>query len=282
MNGVLQGQPRTLTFPWGHYEGDTLNNQPHGFGRKVHIDGALMVGEFCEGQAFGQGKWTACNGNVVEGQFVNDEFHTGRITMKNGLVLEGTLVGGVLHGPGRLYHPGEGEFVGQFVNGLRQGPGHVTLPDGSVLEGTYVDNRLHGMTRQTEPNGDVHEVEHIHGVSQAAFTRTTKAGDVMTGTRVKLAQNPTFQENDTRLGLVTIYSMVHGPVKTIYSDGTVELGLMKCGKPYGVFTTTHPDGKITVEDRTPRMIDKLKLLEMEQRLIYWPRMKAALTFSKPN
>ncbi len=276
VNGVLQGQPRCLTFPWGRFEGDTLNNLPHGFGRKVYNDGVLEEGEFFEGLASGQFKRIDLEGTVLEGEFANNVITSGKATFTCGSVMEGTFIDYQLHGPGRMYLPGEYDFVGLFVNGNRHGPGRCTTADGSVCEETYVDDKLHGRTRRVYPNGNVNEVEYIHGVPQSASMHFKKSGDMITGTLVKLEQGQTLVNEDSEGKISALKVILHGPLKIVCSDGTVIEGICKCNRPYGVITTTHPDGSITVEDRTPRMNDKLKLLAEEQRLINWPKFKAAL------
>ena len=174
VNGVLQGQPRTLTTLWYHYEGDVLNGEPHGMGKKTLRNGQVWEGEYCESARVGKGKIIHPDGKVVEGEFRNNGlngFCVIRYTngdRKEGKVIDNQWEGVVKH----FFSDGE-IHEDYYVKGDQEGPEKIIRADGSVVEGEYLTVNVkkflftpaysyrlrHGLFKYTHPSGRVEEGE---------------------------------------------------------------------------------------------------------------------------
>jgi len=100
------------------YEGDLVNDEPHGKG-KIKYSATdddpeiIYEGDFINGEPYGKGKKT---------------------WLDNG-----------------------DKYEGDFVRGLQQGKGKMTWADGRVYSGDYHENQRNGKGKMTYPNGKVEE-----------------------------------------------------------------------------------------------------------------------------
>ena len=77
------------------YEGDLVNDIPHGKGKYTWPSGNVYEGDWVNGYRTGKGKFTWPNGAVYEGDWVNDvKTGKGKYTWANGLVQEGNFKDG--------------------------------------------------------------------------------------------------------------------------------------------------------------------------------------------
>lgn len=84
---------------------------------------------------------------------------------------EGEIENGEPNGNGILTSTDGGTYIGQFVNGLREGIGTFTygrmaIRHGYVLEGQWKNDVCHGQIITTYPNGRKYKGEWIDGESQ--------------------------------------------------------------------------------------------------------------------
>lgn len=101
------------------YEGEVLNNIPHGSGTQTYLSGQKYKGSFTNGMRNGRGIYYFKSGSRVEGEFVNDR----------------------LQGSGIYYFSSGRKYVGEFRNDKFNGQGIMYDRDGSVIyKGQYVDN----------------------------------------------------------------------------------------------------------------------------------------------
>lgn len=137
------------------YEGDTLNGQPHGSGKKTFKNGDKYEGEWYNGQPNGKGKMLWITGNAYEGDWLNGRCHGyGVLHAINGDKYEGQFVDDAMHGEGRYTHADGKVYVGSFEADKPHGDGVLYLPDGAgQLEGTFVDGALRGNAIYVDPNG---------------------------------------------------------------------------------------------------------------------------------
>lgn len=89
--GDLTIKQGTLSWRNGvRYEGDVLDNRPHGQGKCTWPSGAEYVGEFREGKKHGQGMYSYPCGSRYTGQWENDQKHgQGTFFWSNGRVDKG-------------------------------------------------------------------------------------------------------------------------------------------------------------------------------------------------
>ena len=75
---------------------------------------------------------------------------------------EGTWNDGKMNGKGKHWFgpksksPGE-EYIGYFVNDLKQGKGTLKLSDGQVYKGDFHEDKYHGKGECSFPNGDTYK-----------------------------------------------------------------------------------------------------------------------------
>jgi hypothetical protein len=80
------------------YEGEIENGEPNGNGTWTQMDGATYVGQFVNGRREGLGTFTWSNlgpvsGKSYEGQWVNNRHHgKGKMTNEGGNVVEGNWI----------------------------------------------------------------------------------------------------------------------------------------------------------------------------------------------
>ena len=74
-----------IFLPFGDkYEGEILNNKPHGQGKYYSATGEIREGTFFNGQLNGKGRMNLTNGVYLEGNFINDKLNgSGRIVNIN-------------------------------------------------------------------------------------------------------------------------------------------------------------------------------------------------------
>jgi hypothetical protein len=76
-------------------------------------------------------------------------------TWPNGDSYQGQLLDGKPHGQGTMNYAGVDRrtYVGNWVNGARQGRGEVTWPSGARFEGEFRNDKANGQGMQTEADG---------------------------------------------------------------------------------------------------------------------------------
>jgi hypothetical protein len=108
-------------------------------------DGASYVGDWELGYASGNGVFIDCLGNKYVGKFKMSMAHgTGTYTNTMGAIYEGEWRYDMQHGRGTEKWTGSNSvFVGQFVDGLRNGQG-TWLHKNKRYEGNWKNNMMDG------------------------------------------------------------------------------------------------------------------------------------------
>lgn len=193
VNGVLQGQPRSLTTLWYHYEGDMLNGEPHGQGKKTFQNGEVWEGEFCESIFVGRGKISYPDGRVTEGEFRNNLLNGfGVDHYADGERVETKYIDGKWDGVVKRFYPNGGRKEIFYVRGEQVGTEVIVRSNGCVIEGkdlgvfcvdlfsnaTYYFR--HGPFKFIDPSGFIDEGEYKYGLKVGRWTYTKPNGDVTT------------------------------------------------------------------------------------------------------
>eukprot|EP01127_Copromyxa_protea_P020219 TRINITY_DN671_c2_g2_i3.p1 TRINITY_DN671_c2_g2~~TRINITY_DN671_c2_g2_i3.p1 ORF type:complete len:842 (+),score=187.36 TRINITY_DN671_c2_g2_i3:611-3136(+) len=169
-NNLPEGEGELLTIcPFSVYKGQFLAGQFHGKGTRKDKEG-VYEGNFENGKRSGEGVFTYEGGKkTYTGEFKADVFsgagklatpdwtYTG--SFKNGLfygrgkkewtvgnVYEGNWTHGVLNGKGSEYSPigPVVQYVGDYVNGVRQGSGEITYTNKDKYVGFVANGNPHG------------------------------------------------------------------------------------------------------------------------------------------
>lgn len=100
------------------YDGDYVDNQPHGKGRKLFASGANYNGEWKRGKEHGFGRWESGMGDVYEGGFRDGKPHgEGRFSSQNGDLYVGGWFAGKQHGRGAYFGKDGYVYDGEWAQG---------------------------------------------------------------------------------------------------------------------------------------------------------------------
>jgi hypothetical protein len=235
---------KIINLPWrdGLYSGEVLDGVPHGQG-VWHDDKGSFEGEFKNGRADGQGKYTYENGSMYVGVIRHGLYQGyGVFTHPDEFRAEGQFKDQELHGQGKIIWRGlvkEGEFVADELHA-----GTVTHPDGRRWEGEFKDDDLHGTGKMTAVNGVISEGQFRDGRLQGHGTRSWPDGaryvgefcnDERHGQGTVTHPSGTVEEGEWRNGLLNGNGSSRfaegGGFEGTYRDNLWEYG-----------TLTHPDG----------------------------------------
>jgi hypothetical protein len=159
----------------------------------------------------GQGKLTTVGGHCYDGEFLNDEFISGKVSFLNGDIYEGSMLNWKFHGKGYYkyasggFYEGDYEndvrhghgksgnstgriYEGDFINGLATGFAILKTPVGDkidVYEGNFNDLKPHGKGKRTYINGDIYEGCWVHGKRHGEGTYTkASSGEILNVSRL--------------------------------------------------------------------------------------------------
>lgn len=147
----------------GTYEGDMLNNQPHGNGTFTYINGGSYSGEFNKGLANGKGVLNYVNGSKYEGTFVDWK--------KNGYGVFTWTSGSV--------------YKGNWVNDARHGYGELYFSDGDIYKGAFTNDNFHGKaTYYSKKDDTTTENYYENGTLKETYSTINKASSTYSGNTI--------------------------------------------------------------------------------------------------
>jgi hypothetical protein len=229
----------SFQLPMVSYEGEFLDNAPHGRGTMKLPDGLVASGSFEKGHATGQEfelKWP--NGSHYQGGVGKHLAMegTGTLTYSDGTTYEGEFRDGRLEGNGVLKYTAGEIRRGVFVDGKLQGKGSIHYSNGADYEGELRAGQPDGQGRLTYANGGFYEGAFVGGLSQGKGKLQYGTGDVYEGDF--LAGEP-HGTGVFRSVIGDIYEghfvsgKRHGQGRLTFSIGDVWEGEWKQGKLYG-------------------------------------------------
>ena len=127
-----------------------------GRGTYLWPNGDIYEGDFVENERTGRGIYYFFDGAVYEGSFLDNESH-GQVTsyFLNGDVYDGDFVKGDRTGQGTLFIESTGDvYTGGFLNGNFNGFGTYRWRSGATHEGNFSNDRPFGTGTRTYVNGD--------------------------------------------------------------------------------------------------------------------------------
>jgi hypothetical protein len=126
------------------YEGELLNEEPHGVGTMRYSNARSYVGEWVRGKMHGRGVYTYPLGTKYEGEFMNDAICIGTGKFVDGEVYTGSFKDGKKHGHGtQTLRSGE-SYEGSWENDFRHGEGTCKYANGGVYMGSWHYNQRQG------------------------------------------------------------------------------------------------------------------------------------------
>lgn len=235
------------------YDGQLVAGRFHGQGRLQTTRTTACVNE-CTDLFVAHGRVARSimlSGSWRDGFLVFDAAVTGGYAFDDGESYEGRIAfdptrGPVPSGPGRWTGADASTYIGEFVDGLRDGTGTLTSPDGATYTGAWSLGRRHGQGVATWPDGARYEGawerdrRHGRGTLQAADGSTHDGefvGDVVQGPGRHRAANGLTVEGDWAQG-----RLADGPATIVWVDGTRYVGSVVDAAPDGAGAATFPDG----------------------------------------
>lgn len=288
VNGKREGTG-TFTWPSGQkYEGEWKEGKYNGQGTLTYSDGSVFVGTFVDGEKDGDAVYTRADGTVVEEKWsngnmwlVDKEYTTpggeagtytgffdlgnsvpmGFGTMKyaNGQIYVGDWVDGDREGQGRWTWPDGGFYDGEWKNGKRHGQGTFTWANGSYYEGGWKDGKYNGQGKYVVVDEDGKTYTHYegdyvdghwegHGVKSWANGNKVEGefvADKLNGYAVYTVANPQPQEGYIAIAKFEgeyVDDKRNGKGKLTYNDGSYYEGTFVDGEKNGEGLYTRKDG----------------------------------------
>jgi len=226
-NSKSNNNSRELAFEDGYYVGESIADQPNGFGTRVWSDGSKYEGEWKYGKQDGQGTITNTDGSSWTGEFKNGKEWTGKGTfyLTDGSKYVGDIVNAKREGKGELYCANGDVYDGKFEDDEFEGDGTYTYKDGSIWAGEFiVGKRLNGKGVAYYENGDKYEGEIVYGKREGQGTLTRKDGSTWIGE---------FKDGKEWTGIGLVF----------YKNGEKYEGKLVDGKSVGQGTYWFADGK---------------------------------------
>jgi hypothetical protein len=134
-----------LNFQNGMYDGEIVDNVPHGFGKFVYYDtNTVYEGEVANGYFEGKGE-LKCGLNRYVGAFkMHKKEGQGIYYFEDGSVYEGEFHNDLREGHGKLTYVDGDSYEGEFVRGMREGKGIYRFSNGDEYSGTYTNDLRQG------------------------------------------------------------------------------------------------------------------------------------------
>ena len=126
------------------YIGDrNFNGKAHGNGRYTFDNGDVYEGDWVDDIMVGKGKFISADGNVYEGDWVDDKM-TGKGNFKfaSGDSYEGDWLCGMRTGKGKFTYGNGNVYEGGFLNNASVGDGLFQWPNGNFFVGVFVADKM--------------------------------------------------------------------------------------------------------------------------------------------
>lgn len=133
----LQGvklEPHELINKGIIYDGEWRNGLPHGYGQVIYINGGYFQGYFDNGVSLcNDGIFIYPDGTFYRGQIKDSSANgNGILVYKNGeMVYVGTWLNDKPHGHGKEEYKDGSIYLGNFIEGVKEGTGKFRWADGS-------------------------------------------------------------------------------------------------------------------------------------------------------
>ncbi len=195
------------------------------------------------------GVWLAPDDIVYEGPRVDNHFDETniqgeyRVTYQNGEVYEGQYVDERRHGIGEYHFLDGSIYEGEYFKNKRQGFGVFTILDKSVYEGEWDRDYIHGEGIWRWADGSCYMGDNIDGERTGRGVYITDHGDVYVGEFKNNAMhgNGTFTYNDgTRYEGTFRENLREGNAVFTYPNGVKDIGEWRNDRRDGEFVVRRP------------------------------------------
>lgn len=128
------------------YFGQMVNSSKEGRGQLHFLEpeGQLVVSNFTNDRAEGEGAVYFANGDYFTGTLAGNHLVHGALYLENGNKYHGSFLNDLFEGAGTFYFADNRTYKGQFKGGKKEGHGVFTWPNGDVYDGEWKDGKQHG------------------------------------------------------------------------------------------------------------------------------------------
>lgn len=139
----------------GTYSGQYMLGKRHGYGQMVYNDGAVYAGHWRNDLCDGDGVYIGVTGEMQVGNFREDYLNgVAKINFPNGDVYEGQCLNNVRHGEGTYtWKENSSTYAGEWKDGVRHGKGTYIWADNANFDGSFENGVLHGRGTYTNKTG---------------------------------------------------------------------------------------------------------------------------------
>lgn len=180
-NGLLHGEGTLRRSNGDLYTGAFFDGLMSGMGTLEFADGDKYSGEFAAGKFHGTGHLSQSNGHSWKGQFDDGKMVSGKQTLTNNGVLEGSFENWKIQGNGSLSIPDRGVWSGVFDNGQIKGIGQFVNERGDLYKGEFISWSFHGQGELTLKDGSHYQGKFEHNKYNGQGILIRANGDKLIG-----------------------------------------------------------------------------------------------------
>ena len=135
---------RTIRFADGIYSGVNVDGVRQGYGTFKYDNGDVYTGVWANNKRSGQGTCKYKNGDTYEGDWKNDTCQDGTLTYANGDEYYGRWKKGKINGWGKYRKADGSTYEGKFKDSKKEGGGLLITADGDTIAGECRNDKAHG------------------------------------------------------------------------------------------------------------------------------------------
>ena len=259
---------RTIRFADGIYSGVNVDGVRQGYGTFKYDNGDVYTGVWANNKRSGRGTCKYKNGDTYEGDWKNDTCQDGTLTYANGDEYYGRWKKGKINGWGKYRKADGSTYEGKFKDSKKDGGGLLITAAGDTIAGEFKDDNMHGYNYIRLKDGtrilgmfknDIQNGFHISEGTNGNLSYLYMKDGKFDGPGIVIKPDKTIcgviYSNDNIIDsnshkMIDKYQVYYDlkepdlsyirtrPADThfgeiIYSDGTVYIGDLREGKPYG-------------------------------------------------
>jgi len=166
--GQMHGNGTLICEEGSRYDGAFVNDEKHGFGRHVAINGDIYSGHFEHDLRQGDGELLMTGGERYVGAYHQGKKHGhGFLHLADGSTYQGTFVDNQFEGHGTFVFSNSDVYVGEYRRGVFHGNGKYTKAAGKCMwDGEWADGQpvqQEGSSSNNKRHGEEEEEEHYEG-----------------------------------------------------------------------------------------------------------------------
>mmetsp|Transcript_2035 Transcript_2035/g.4654 ORF Transcript_2035/g.4654 Transcript_2035/m.4654 type:complete len:498 (+) Transcript_2035:2152-3645(+) len=156
---VVKGHVKALYPDGSIYTGEFSDGSKNGFGTVRWLDGTSYEGHWLNDRHHGPGEMkSSCGTMSFKGNWLNGlKEGLGSTYLKDGISMECEYLRGEPQWPFTYMKPGEWMYIGDLVEGLRQGPGECLWENGTSYKGLWHEDKRQGHGKFIDSDGTVYD-----------------------------------------------------------------------------------------------------------------------------